>query len=131
MKLVANLLEGAKVGEFTIDREEDIIKTLQEMVDALKKARDDNKKKKGGKGGGGGSGKKADEKLIKLVQELKMVKSLQLKINYNTAKYGKDAKGNPLPQAIDPIIQKYLQDLSNNQEKLFDITKKLAKGDNQ
>jgi hypothetical protein len=128
MKSVAGYLEKTKVDDITIATENDIVKTLEEMLEALKKARDDNKKKKKGGGGGGGGGGKADEKLIKLVQELKMIKSMQLKINNRTDLYSQKYPGE---QANDPAIQKQLQDLSDRQDKLYDVTKKLAKGDNQ
>ena len=127
MKDVAKRLEKTDTGTITVAIENDIIKSLEDMVDALKKAREDNKdakKKKPGKPGEGGGGKQ-DEKLIKLVQELKMIKSMQLKINSRTNLYGQEY------QANDPEVQKKLQDLSDRQEKLFDATKKLSKGDNQ
>lgn len=125
MKDVAKRLEGADVGEITVAIENDIIKTLEEMIDALKKAREENKdKKKKGKPGKGGGGK-GDQKLMELVQELKMIKSMQLKINNRTNIYGKSE------QANEPEIQKQLQDLSERQEKLFDVTRKLFKGENK
>lgn len=126
MKDVAKRLEGADVGELTVAIENDIIKTLEEMIDALKKEREKNKeKKKKGKGDGKGGGGKGDQKLMELVQELKLIKSMQLKINTRTNIYGKSE------QANEPEIQKQLQDLSERQEKLFDVTRKLFKGENK
>jgi len=58
-----------------------------------------------------------------------MIKSMQLKINNRTNVYGQQVQGGE--QANTPEIQKQLQDLSDRQEKLFEATKKLAKGDNQ
>jgi len=97
------------------------------MVAALKKARDDNKKKsKSGKPGEGG--KPGDQKLLEMIAELKLIKSIQLKINSRTKLYGQQYKGE---QANDPQIQRELQNVADGQEKIFDVTKRLAKGDNK
>src|SRR5262249_24881585 len=62
---------GTDVSVFTQTIENDIIAMLKEMIEALKKARQDNQNRKPPSPGQGGG--QSNQKLIELLQELKMI----------------------------------------------------------
>jgi hypothetical protein len=126
MMHVQKRLDLTDVYDVTQGIERDIIDTLKEMIAALKKAREDNQDP--GKPGAGGSGKPADPKLLELIQELKMVRSLQKRVNDRTGLYGKRFPGE---QASDPQIIRELRSLADRQQRIQEIVSRIAKGDNK
>ncbi len=132
-------LRRTDVGSETVVIENDIIATLKEMVEALKKARQENQSKAGKSGGGGGMPQ--DQKLIDLIAELKMIRSMQLRVNSRTQLYGKQYEGEqapPIARAKDDkererydSIQRELKDLAVRQEKLSKVTHDIATGKNE
>jgi hypothetical protein len=119
---VARRLGKVDVGSVTQTIEQDIIATLKEMIEALKKAQ------QAGKGGQGQSGKPPNQALLDLLAELKMIRSLQVRVNSRTLTYARQYTGE---QANDPDIQKELGNLAQHQEKIFKITNDLARGKNK
>jgi hypothetical protein len=97
------------------------------MIDALKKARDDNQSDPG-KPGAGKGGKPGDQKLLELLQELKMVRSLQKRVNDRTIDY---AKRFPGEQANEPQIVRELRSLAERQLRIQQIVADIAKGANK
>jgi len=122
MKHVQRRLEIADVAEVTQAVEKDIIASLQEMIEALKKAQQQ------GKAGPPkeGSPPPADQKLLDKIAELKMIRSLQKRINDRTQFYGRLF---PNEQALDPNLRQQLQGLAERQERIFEIMDRFAKGD--
>jgi hypothetical protein len=121
---VQKRLEITDVADVTQGIERDIIDTLKEMIEALKKARQENSEpSKGGKGG-----KAGDQKLLELIQELKMVRSLQQKVNKRTTEHGKRYAGE---QANDPAVIRDLRQLSERQMRIQEIVSRISKGDNK
>lgn len=124
MVTVQNRLGRANVDTITQRHEENIIATLKEMIAALKKARQDMENKKNQPQPPKPSQQQdAQQKLIEMLAELKMIRSLQVRINSMTDLYGQQYKGE---QADAPEIQKELRDLSDRQQKVQDITQKIA-----
>ncbi|HLN27628.1 MAG TPA: hypothetical protein VK395_07770 [Gemmataceae bacterium] len=122
MQHVARRLGKADVGRVTQSIEEDIIATLKEMIEALKKAA------QAGKGGGkGNSNSQPIDKLIDLLAELKMIRSMQIRVNSRTHTYALQYTGE---QANEPDIRKELIDLAQRQQRIFEVTNNLAKGKN-
>jgi len=115
---VARRLSKADVGSVTQIVEQDIIALLKEMIEALKKA------SKGG-GGGGGGGNPQNGSLIDLLAELKMIRSMQIRVNTRTLTYARQYQGE---QANDPDIRKELEGLADRQARIFDATNNLARG---
>src|SRR5207248_8143976 len=120
--------------------EQDIIDSLEEMIKALKKAIKENKNKKPSKPGQ--PGKPGDQDLIDLLAELKMIRSMQVRVNKRTEDYHKFYPGHE--QAPDPITLKdarqredlervldELKDLSERQENIKRITRDIGKGKNK
>ncbi|MBI1917841.1 MAG: hypothetical protein HYS12_24365 [Planctomycetes bacterium] len=140
MDKVAKRLKGVDVGAVTQTIEQDIIDTLEEMIKALKKARQENKNKKPSKPGQ--PGKPGDQDLIDLLAELKMIRSMQVRVNKRTVDYHKFYPGHE--QAPDPVTIKdakaredlervldELKDLSERQENIKRITRDIGKGKNK
>jgi hypothetical protein len=139
METVAERLRKTDTGEVTVTIENQIIETLQEMIEALKKAQADNKPKS--KSGQSQSGQPPDPKLIDLLAELKMIRSLQKRVNSRTELYGKQYSGEqaPPPEKASSEterekyerIQKELKDLSKRQQKISKVTHDIATGKNE
>jgi hypothetical protein len=125
---VQKRLELTDTGVVTVGIEKDIISTLEEMIDALKKARAENQPDPGKPGPPGKAGQPGDQKLLELLQELKMVRSLQKRVNDRTTTYGKSYPGE---QAADPQIVRELRSLSDRQQRIQEIVSRIAKGDNK
>ncbi|MBA4189632.1 MAG: hypothetical protein C0467_16730 [Planctomycetaceae bacterium] len=107
--------------------EEQIIEQLTMMKEALKKAKQDLQDSKS-KPGEPKEGGKQDKKLIDLINELKLIKSLQEQVNKRTVSHEKQDPG---AQAKDPIIQAELKQLSDRQKVLQEMLHKIATQANQ
>jgi hypothetical protein len=138
METVAIHLRKTDTGVVTVTIENQIIETLQEMIEALKKAQADNKKKSGQSGQ---SGQPPDPKLIDLLAELKMIRSMQKRVNTRTELYGKQYAGEQAPPVETgknneereryDRIQTELKDLSKRQQKISKVTHDIATGKNE
>jgi len=131
MKIVQRRLEVTDVGTVTQAIEEDIIATLREMVDALKKARQENKDKKSDSKPGESKSGPQDQKLLDQIAELKMIRSMQIRVNNRTTTYGRLYVDREGEQARDPNIRRELRNLSERQERITEVTGRIAKGDNR
>jgi len=129
MMHVQKRLELSDVADLTQGIERDIIDTLKEMIDALKKAQQDMKQDPGKPGKAGKSGQPGDQKLLELIQELKMVRSLQKRVNDRTQTYGRRFPGQE--QANEPQVIRELRSLSERQLRIQEIVSRIAKGDNK
>jgi hypothetical protein len=129
MKHVQRRLEVTDVGAVTQTIERDIIETLKEMIEALKKARQelDNKQSNSNNS----NSQPPDQKLLDQIAELKMIRSLQLRVNARTQVYGKQYEAREGEQTADPNLRRELNNLAERQERIFDITNRIAKGDNR
>ena len=126
MKHVQNRLGISDTGVVTQDIERDIIASLKDMIDALKKAREENQEPQDSKPGKGGKGgKPGDQKLLELLQELKMVRSLQKRINDRTLDRAKQYPGE---QANDPQVVRELRALGERQLRIQEIVANIMKG---
>ena len=95
------------------------------MIEALKKKRQENQSKPGESGP---PPPPQDQKLLDKIAELKMIRSMQVRINGRTQTYGREYDGE---QASSPTIRRELHGLSDRQERLFEITNRMARGDNK
>jgi hypothetical protein len=107
--------------------EENIIAMLKDMIEALKKAQKDIGKPPPPSPPGGPK-KPQNQKLIDLLAELKLIRSMQQQVNSRTKMYGSKE---PTEQAKDETIQRELRQLSNRQQKLQDMIQKIANGENE
>jgi hypothetical protein len=131
MLQVQRRLGVADVGEVTQTIEQDIIISLREMIEALKKAKQELENKKNNPPPPGQAPPPGDQKLLQLIQELKLIRSLQVRVNTRTQTYGRMYQAKEGEQTSDPRIRQELLNLSERQERIYGITNRLAKGDNQ
>jgi hypothetical protein len=131
MMHVQRRLEITDVGVVTQAIEKDIIDTLKEMIEALKKARQEMDNKKNPPSSAGPPPGPQDQKLLDLIAELKMIRSMQIRVNSRTETYGKIYVTKEGEQTADPTIRRELSNLSERQERIFDVTNRIAKGDNK
>jgi hypothetical protein len=124
MKKVQALLFKTEVGPFCQSIEEDIIASLKEIIEVLKKAQQDLKDRKDQPPPPPG-GKPPDQRLIDMLAEIRMLRNLQVKINKRTIDYGKQYNGE---QADDGKVQDELRSLAQRQVKIEKATKDIATG---
>jgi hypothetical protein len=127
MKHVQRRLKNTDVGDVTVTIEQDIVETLKEMIKALEKAKKEMEKQDPKKSDDSPPPKQQDQKLLDKIAELKMIKAMQLRVNARTELYGKRYQGE---QAMTEEIRVELRELAGRQERIFDVTSKMAKGDN-
>jgi hypothetical protein len=129
MLTVARRLNEAKVGELTQAIEKDILEALGEILEALKKEMEKLKEQK--KNPPPKEGRPSDPPLVDQLAELKMLRSLQLRVNRMTRRLGLMIQSEDGEQADDPEIVAQLQSLSRRQSRIQQATYDLATGRNK
>jgi uncharacterized low-complexity protein len=124
---IVGLLDGAKTGELTQTLEQSVIEALEEMVDALQKEMEKQKEQEQ-KESKPQEGQPRDKPLVDALAELKMLRSLQLRVNRRTRQLGRMIEGD---QAGDPDLLDQLQTLSRRQARIQQATYDLATGKNK
>lgn len=118
MSAVSDLLKSENTGNITQDMENEIILTLEEMVEALQKAREEAKKEaqenKDGNGGG------SSMQLISKSQELKLLRKMQIRVNQMTRLYKESSKNANLPESKQDIKK-----IHDKQKKVLEIARKI------
>jgi hypothetical protein len=142
MVRVAERLRKTDAGALTVRIENDIIDTLKEMIEALKKARQENQDKKPKDPKQGQQGRPQDQKLIDMLAELKMIRSMQVRVNSRTETYHQVYKGQeqaPAPATAQDAkqkeqyeqLQKELKELADRQANIYKITNDIYRGKNK
>ncbi len=119
MRQVAERLAAIKTDKLTQSIEQDIIAALEETIAALDKSIKDLDKKKTPPGQQPQAGQPEDMPLVDKIAELKMIRSLQMRINKRTQRYGEMLKAD---QAETPELLKSLQDLADRQQRVYRAT---------
>lgn len=127
MGRVKERLNAANVGQDTQFIEEQIIDALKEIRAALARAQRPPSPP-APPGPPGVPGPPPDQKLLDEIAELKMLRSLQVRVNDRTKRHGNPAQGE---QADDPQIKHELRDLAGRQMKIEEMTRDLASGRNK
>jgi hypothetical protein len=141
METVATRLSKSDTDVVTVTIENQIIDTLQEMIEALKRAQQENRNRQGRHHQHHQPPPQSDPRLIDLLAELKMIRSMQKRVNARTELYGKQYAGEqaPPPEKASTVeererydrIQTELKDLSKRQEKISKVTHDIATGKNE
>ena len=124
MRLVSRRLDQAAVGEVTQAIEQDIIEVLEEIIAALQQEMEKGEDKPSPPM----QAQPTDPGLVDKIAELKMLRSLQFRINRRTRLLGRQIDGE---QANDPDVVEQLRDLSGRQSRVHQITHDIAIGKNQ
>lgn len=127
MRHVAERLDRTDVAELTQAIERDIIDALEEMIEALQKEieKNDEKKKQQQQQQ---QQQQQDKALVDQLSELKMLRSLQLRVNNRTRQLGTLVPGE---QALDQGVVQQLQRLAERQARIQQATYDLATGKNK
>ncbi len=130
MKQVADRLAEAKVDELTQSIEEDIIAALEEMIAALERAQDELEQQQQ-QPQDQQSTEPSDPPLIDVLAELRMIRSLQMRINNRTKRYQKLVQSDEIGQADKPELIEALQRLAEREARVYKATRDIAVGRNQ
>ena len=132
MQDVVDRLARAKVGVITQGLEEDIVQTLEEMIEALQIAQQEQEERKSQQQSA--QGVPPDEMpLVNAIAELKMIKSLQIRVNKRTNRYAQmlDQIDDPAGQATDEELIEGLRRLAERELRVQEITHDLSIGKNK
>lgn len=126
MIAIQRRLNSSVVDKDTQSIEENVIAMLKEMVEALKKQQQQMQQQQQQQQSG--QQKPQNQKLINLIAELKLIRSLQSQVNMRTKMYGDKEKAE---QSKDQNVQLELRQLSARQQKLQEMIEKIASGENE
>jgi hypothetical protein len=127
MRQVTERLAALKVEKITQGLEKDIIAALEETIAAFEQSRKNLEKKRTPPGQQPSAGQPDDRKLVEKIAELKMIRSLQMRINNRTKIYGEMIQGD---QAETPDLLKALEGLAERQRRIYKATADLQQGRN-
>jgi hypothetical protein len=129
MRAVAERLNQGQVDQFTQALEQEIIASLEEFIAALQQAQQDLEKQKQEKQSqqGGSAGGSPEQPLVNAIQELKMIKSLQMRVNTRTDRYAKmlQNQDDPVGQAATKELISALDKLSEREKQVFEIVREI------
>lgn len=128
MLTIARRLERADVEEITQNIEQDTIESLKEMIEAMQKELEKLKDKKQQQQQQQQQQQKEQQGLVNKLAEMKMLRSLQYRVNRRTKQLGRLVDGE---QAVDPDVIGQLKQLSDRQAKVQKATYDLSTGKNQ
>jgi hypothetical protein len=126
-QMVVTRLGSADVSKSTQSIEDEIIGALEEMLESLKevqKKREENKQQRQA-GGGGAGGSQQEDSLVGKISELRLIKTLQLRVNKRTDRLADESDNNEdlVGQVSDPRLQEELKELASRQEKIQTVTR--------
>ncbi|HVT29953.1 MAG TPA: hypothetical protein VHE81_18190 [Lacipirellulaceae bacterium] len=127
MHQVTDRLAALKVERITQSLEKDIIAALEETIAAMEQSLKDLQKKRTPPGQMPMAGQPDDMELVDKLAELRMIRSLQLRINKRTRLYGQMMQGD---QAETPELLKALAGLAERQQRVYQAAADLQKGRN-
>ena len=119
---VQKLLAARDAGPFTQGMQKEIERSLQEMIDSIRKELAERRKKGGGGGGGSGGGGGGKQPLVPPIAEWKMIRALQLGINRRTVSLNKRVEAKKLANEQATMEHKKL---GRRQKSVRDMAKKL------
>lgn len=132
MRLASRRLVREDAGELTQAVEKDIIDALQETIAALQKEMEKKDQQKSQEGQQ--PGQPQEPGLLDQIAELKMLKSLQMRVNQRTRRLGEAARaaaGAPGESAVDPEMLDQLRNLADRQARIQRAARDLATGRNE
>ena len=128
----AERLADAKVDETVLGYEEDAIAALEELIESLQQAQQELEKKKQREQQQQQPSQPQDEPLVDKIAELKMIKSLQERVNKRTTRFARllHDEQDPVGQVAAELVDA-LKKLAERERELFRITRDLVLGKNQ
>ncbi|QDU28080.1 hypothetical protein ETAA8_31730 [Anatilimnocola aggregata] len=128
MLQVSERLAETKIDDITIGLEEDIISSLEEMIAALEKAQQDAEQKKQQQQQQQQQQQEQEQPLVDKIAELKMIKSLQERVNKRTVRYSRllEDDQDVVGQAESADLLAALKALADRQKEIFGITRDIV-----
>ena len=126
MELVMVRLDRAETGTLTQQIMEDILESLEEIIGAIEQSQQEQKQRK--QASGQGQAGNSDPPLVDMLAELKMIRSLQWRVNRRTARYqevvlaGRTPRKNLIPE---------LKKLSDRQARIEKISRDIVLENNR
>ena len=126
-QMVVTRLGSADVSKNTQAIEDEIIGALDEMIQSLQevqKKRDEEKQQRQN-GGQNSSGGQQEDSLVGKIAELRLIKTLQMRVNRRTDRLADQSNNNEdlIGQVTEPRLQDELRELATRQEKIQTVTR--------
>jgi len=96
---------------------QDIVSNLEEMIAALEKAQRDQQQRQKGGAAGGRPAEPGEQPLVDKLSELKMIRSLQMRVNTRTRRFAQ-VLGEGIEEAEEPELLDAVKRLSDRQRKI-------------
>ncbi len=127
---VADRLQGADVGPLTVVIETEIVSSLEEMVEALVQVQKENREKQQQQQPGQTPGEPGDQPLVDKLAELRLIRTLQLRINNRTNRLSDmlDDPADPTGQVTEQDLVEQLQGLATRQLSIQRVTRDIVVG---
>ena len=120
-------LERGDVGGTTRGILSDIVVGLEEMLAALEQAQRDQQSRQEGGQGGGQAGQAGERPLVDAIAELKMLRSLQLRVNTRTTRFAQ-LLGDAAAVTERPELRSALERLADRQRQIERAARDIAGG---
>jgi hypothetical protein len=137
MQQVLDRLGVPQVDEITLAVEEDLVASLEELVEAIREAREQLEERKRKQQDPqqqqqqpSSSGEPPEEPLVEQIAELRMIRSLQLRVNRRTIMYARMVEGD-VGQTRDPQVLNALRELAERENRVFRATRDIVQGKNE
>ncbi len=134
MQKVVDRLAKADLGKLTISIEEDIVSSLEELVAAMSEIKKENKERKENQMQmPGQQGQPGEQPLVNQLAEMRLIKTLQLRINKRTQTLSEVLKDptDVVGQAEAADIQGQLRELAERQASIKQVTRDIVIGKNK
>ncbi len=128
---VAERLTAGDVGSLTLNIEQEIVSSLEEMVAALAQVQKENREKQQQRRQQQQQpGQPGEQPLVDKLAELRLIRTLQVRINNRTGTLSKQLSDptDPKGQAREQDILDQLKDLSNRQSNIQQVTRDIVVG---
>jgi hypothetical protein len=120
-------LERGDVGGTTRGILSDIVAGLEEMLAALEQAQREQQSRQDGRQGGGQPGQAGERPLVDAIAELKMLRSLQLRVNTRTTRFAQ-LLGDAAAVTERPELRSALDRLADRQRQIERAARDIASG---
>ena len=125
---VAKKLSQGNVSVATQSIEDEILFSIEELLESLKqvqKKREEDKRQAPGQQGQQGSSE--DQPLVDNLAELRLLKTLQLRVNRRTQSLAQqlDKTEDTLGQVDDPDSKAEMEELAERQQKIYEVTREI------
>ena len=129
-QMVVKRLNGADVSAGTIAIEDEILGALEEMLQSLQevqKKREEEKQNQQQGGGQSPGGGEQEEPLVGKIAELRLIKTLQLRVNRRTDRLADQSNNGDdlVGEVADGKLRDELRELSGRQQKIQGVTREI------